>query len=282
MLNSKSVRHPNGLGNGSGLLGRYLMDSTGSDVMGYFPQLVDMPVHNEDGVGGMHIYIPWWLEKERNLGFARGYHMEVWGGHGMPGYGFGGGIERVNGKLSGGDRSRGGGGFGAQLKDDYRRLWGTFIGMSGRGEMVARYENYCEIDPNVVDKYGIPVLRFHVEWSDDELEQIRHFRETGNEILRASGGEPMWDTPSKEDGYGITAPGQIIHEVGTVRMGSNPRTSVLNAFCQAHEVKNLFVADAAPFVSQPHKNPTWTILALAMRTSEKIAEEVGKRNLGTA
>ena len=200
----------------------------------------------------------------------------------MPGYGFGGGIERVNGKLDGGDRSKGGGGYGAQLKDDYRRLWGSFIGMSGRGEMIARYENYCEIDPDVVDQYGIPVLRFNVEWSDEELEQIRHFRETGNEIIRASGGEPMWDTPSKEDGYGITAPGQIIHEVGTVRMGDNPRTSVLNANCQSHEVSNLFVADAAPFVSQAHKNPTWTILALAMRTSETIAEEVSRRNLGTA
>ncbi len=79
LLNSKSVRHPNGLGNSSDVVGRYLMDSTGSDVMGYFPQLVDMPVHNEDGVGGMHIYIPWWREKDRSLPFSRGYHIEKFG-----------------------------------------------------------------------------------------------------------------------------------------------------------------------------------------------------------
>ncbi|MCZ6704615.1 MAG: GMC family oxidoreductase [Bacteroidetes bacterium] len=282
LLNSKSVRHPNGLGNSSDVVGRYLMDSTGSDVMGYFPQLVDMPVHNEDGVGGMHIYIPWWREKDRSLPFSRGYHIEVWGGRGMPGYGFGGGIHRVNGKLNGGDRSRGGGGYGVQLKDDYRRLWGSFVGMSGRGEMIGRRENHCEIDPGVVDTYGIPVLRFNVSWSDEEILQIKHFQETGHELIRTMGGQPMWDIPSAEDGYGILAPGRIIHEVGTTRMGNDSNTSVLNSNCQSHEVNNLFVVDAGPFVSQPHKNPTWTILAMSMRTSEAIAAEVSKRNLGTA
>lgn len=282
MLNSKSTRHPNGIGNSSDVVGRYLMDSTGSDVMGFFPQLVDMPVHNEDGVGGMHIYIPWWLEKDRSLPFSRGYHIEVWGGRGMPGYGFGGGIHRLNGQLSGGDRSRGGGGYGPQLKDDYRRLWGAFVGMSGRGEMIARRENNCEIDPDMVDKYGIPVLKFNVTWGEEEYLQTKHFQETGHEIIRSMGGTPMWDIPSAEDGYGILAPGRIIHEVGTTRMGDDPRTSVLNSNCQSHEVKNLFVADAGPFVSQAHKNPTWTILAMSMRTSETIAAEVSKRNLSTA
>ena len=282
MMNSKSSRHPNGLSNSSDVLGKYLTDSTGGDVMGFFPQLVDSPAHNEDGVGGMHIYIPWWLEKDKTLGFSRGYHIETWGGKGMPGYGFGGGIQRTNGKLTGGDRSKGGGGYGLQLKDDYRRLWGAFIGMSGRGEMIARRENYCEIDPTVKDQYGIPVLRFNVKWSDDELLQMKHFQETGNEIIHKMGGVPLWDIPSKEDNYGITRPGQIIHEVGTTRMGSDPKNSVLNSNCQAHEASNVFVADAGPFVSQAHKNPTWTILALSMRTSEYIVTEVLKRNLPTA
>lgn len=283
MLNSKSGRHPNGLSNSSDTLGRYLTDSTGGDVMGFFPQLVDMPAHNEDGVGGMHVYIPWWLNKER-LPFARGYHMEIWGGRGMPGYGFMGGIERTNGMLTddGSARSHGGGGYGAVLKNDYRRLYGTFIGMSGRGEMIARFENRCEIDPSVQDKYGIPVLRFNVSWSDDEILQIKHFQETGREIIEAAGGISMWDMPGPENRFGITRPGQIIHEVGTARMGSDADTSVLNEYCQAHEAGNVFVTDAAPFVSQPHKNPTWTIMALAMRTCERIADEVGRRNLSTA
>jgi choline dehydrogenase-like flavoprotein len=154
--------------------------------------------------------------------------------------------------------------------------------MSGRGEMIARRENNCSIDPEVVDRFGIPVLKFDIRWSDEELEQVRHFQETGNEIIRAMGGESAWDIPSKEEGYGITRPGQIIHEVGTTRMGSDPKNSVLNDYCQSHEVRNVFVADAGPFVSQAHKNPTWSIMALSMRTSEYITEEVRKGNLGTA
>ncbi|MEQ9104783.1 MAG: GMC family oxidoreductase [Rhodothermales bacterium] len=279
LLNSVSHRFPNGLANSSDVVGRYLTDSTGGDAMGFFPQRVDQQAHNEDGVGGMHIYIPWWREKDRSLPFSRGYHIEVWGGRGMPGYGFGGGIHRINGKLQGGDRSRGGGGFGAQLKDDYRRTWGSFIGMSGRGEMIARYENRCSIDPDVVDQYGIPVLKFDVSWSDEELLQMKHFHETAHEIIHASGGEPVWDMPTAEDNWGITRPGQIIHEVGTTRMGNDARTSVLNANCQAHDVKNLFVADAGPFVSQAHKNPTWSILALSMRTSEYLIDEMKRGNL---
>jgi len=282
MLNSKSPRHPNGIGNSSGLVGRYLMDSTGSDAMAFVPQLVDHPMHNDDGVGGAHLYIPWWRDLDRSLPFARGYHMEMWGGRGMPGYGFGGGIQRLNGRLSGGDRTRGGGGYGVQLKDDYRRLWGSFLGLSGRGEMIARYDNYCAIDENVVDKYGIPVLKFDVTWSDEELLQMKHFHESAHEIFEAMGAEPMWGIPDRESGYGILAPGRIIHEVGTTRMGDQPQSSVVNEYCQSHDVDNLFVMDAGPFVSQADKNPTWTIMALAMRSSEHLVGEVLKRNLPTA
>lgn len=281
LLNSTSSQHPNGLANGSDIVGRYLTDSTGTSVMGLVPHLMNGIPHNEDGTGGMHIYIPWWLEKER-LPFARGYHFEAWGARAMPGYGFMSGIHTYNGLVSGPDgnpRSKGGGGYGQQLKDDYRRFYGSTIGLSGRGEMVARRENHCAIDPDVVDRYGIPVLRFNVRWSDDEYLQVKHMQETGREIIEALGGIPLGSMPSKEEGYGILAPGRIIHEVGTTRMGDDARTSVLNAYCQAHEVKNLFVADAGPFVSQAHKNPTWTILALAWRTSDYIVEEMRRNNL---
>ncbi|RMH63779.1 MAG: GMC family oxidoreductase [Bacteroidetes bacterium] len=276
LLNSTSARFPNGLANGSGTVGKYLMDSTGLDVAGFIPQLMDLPVYNEDGVGGMHVYVPWWLEKAK-LDFPRGYHIEIWGGRGMPSYGFGSGIHRINGLV--GDRPRGGGGYGTRLKDDYRRFWGSVVGFSGRGEMIARKENYCEIDPNVVDKYGIPVLRFNVTWSDHERRQARHMQQTFREIIEAMGGTVLTPEPTAEEDYGLLKPGRIIHEVGVTRMGNDPRTSVLNAMCQAHEVKNLFVADAGPFVSQAHKNPTWTILALAWRTSDYIAEELKRGSL---
>ena len=274
LLNSKSPRHPDGLANGSGVVGRYLMDSTGTDVSGFFPQLVDRPAYNEDGTGGAHIYIPWFGYNEKR-DFGRGYHFEVWGGRGQPGYGFMGGVHNYNGRINDArntPRVRGGGGYGADLKNDYRRFYGAFVGFSARGEMIARKENYCEIDPAVVDRYGIPVLRFNVQWSDEEYNQIRHAQIKGRELIEAMGGQVMGSMPTKERGYGITQPGEIIHEVGTVRMGDDPRTSALNRWCQAHEASNVFVADAAPFVSQAHKNTTWTILAMAWRTAEHIAE----------
>jgi choline dehydrogenase-like flavoprotein len=257
------------------------MDSTGASAAGFFPQLLDPVAHNEDGVGGAHIYIPWWLERERK-DFLRGYHIEIWGGRGMPRYGFLGGIHRINGLVpgSGGEaRARGGGGFGQQLKQDYRRLYGAVIGFDGRGEMIARRENRCTIDPEVVDRCGIPVLRFDVRWSAQEIRQVRHFHETARDIIEAMGGMPIDDMPSADDDFGITTPGRIIHEVGVTRMGADPRTSALNEYCQAHDVDNLFVADSGPFVSQAHKNPTWTIMALAMRTSEHIVEEGRRLNL---
>jgi len=257
------------------------MDSTGADAAGFFPQLMDMPPHNEDGVGGAHLYVPWWLA-EKKQDFRRGYHMELWGGRGMPGYGFGWNIHELNGRTTDADGSvkpRSGGGYVPNLKEDYRRYYGAVIGLSGRGEMIARKENYCEIDPGVVDKFGIPVLRFHASWSDEEYRQIKHFQTTARELIEAAGGTPLGEMPDKENGYGILAPGRIIHEVGVTRMGADPKSSVLNSNCQAHEVKNLFVADGGPFVSQAHKNPTWTILALAMRTSEYIADARNRLDL---
>ncbi len=279
MLNSTSPRHPNGLGNSSGTVGRFLMDSTGADAMGFLPSMMGLPPHNDDGVGGSHIYVPWWKNRDPKLDFARGYHIETWGGRGMPGYGFMGGIHRLNGRwnATGTARPQGGGGYGIDLKRDYRHLYGAMVGFSGRGEMIARYENHCAIDPGKVDRYGIPVLKFHVTWSDQELNQIRHFQETAYELLHALGAEPLWKMPGREDDWGITAPGQIIHEVGTARMGSDPRSSVVDSFGRSHDVRNLYVADASSFVSQADKNPTWTILALSMRTAEHIAAQA--RNL---
>jgi len=276
LLNSKSNDFPDGLANSSGTVGKYLMDTTGTSVAGLFPQMFDMPAHNEDGVGGMHMYVPWWLDNSK-LDFPRGYHIELWGGRGMPSYGFMNGIQRGNGLL--GDRPKGGGGYGKQLKEDYRRMYGSVIGFSGRGESIGFEDNYCEIDPNVVDEWGIPVLRFNYNWTDHEYRQVKHMQETFRNIIDEMGGHALWDMPSKEEGYGISNPGEIIHEVGVTRMGDDPDSSVLNKYCQAHDVDNLFVVDGGPFVSQPHKNPTWTILALSMRTSEYIADQRNKGNI---
>lgn len=279
LLNSKSSRYPNGLANASNVAGKYLHDSTGSAMGGFLPKLAGRKRYNEDGVGGMHVYTPWWLDNKK-LNFPRGYHIEYWGGLGMPGYGFGFGMQSVNGKYPGRDgNTKQAGGYGASLKDDYRYFYGTTFGMAGRGEAIAREDNYCEIDPNTVDKFGIPVLRFHYKWSDYEVQQARHMQETFEEIIHKMGAEITWGKSDASNQWGLEAPGRIIHEVGTTRMGNNPKNSVVNKFNQAHECKNLFIVDGGPFVSQADKNPTWTILALSMRASEYMIDEIKKQNL---
>ncbi len=279
LLNSKSATHPNGLSNSSNLVGKYLHDSTGASMGGVLPKLMGRKRYNEDGVGGLHVYTPWWLDNKK-LDFPRGYHIEYGGGMGMPGYGFGFGMQNLNGKFPGRNgETKAAGGYGASLKDDYRYFYGASFGMAGRGEAIAREDNYCEIDPTTVDKFGIPVLRFHYKWSDYEIKQAKHMKETFAEIIDRMGGVITWGKSGPENNYGLENPGNIIHEVGTTRMGNDPKKSVVNKFNQSHDAKNLFVVDGGPFVSQADKNPTWTIMALAIRASEYIVGELKKQNI---
>ncbi|MFN4084299.1 MAG: GMC oxidoreductase [Spirosomataceae bacterium] len=277
LLNSKSSRFPNGLANDSGVIGKYLNDSTGASRSAFIPSLMDRTRFNEDGVGGMHVYTPWWLDNAK-LDFPRGYHIEYSGGMKMPSYGFGMGLERINGTYAdkNGNKKRAGG-YGAGLKEDVRRTYGAIINMAGRGEPIPLESNYCEIDPNKVDQYGIPTLRFHYKWSEHEIKQAKHMQDTFEQIIHEMGGIPMGPKPDASTNYGLAKPGEIIHEIGTVRMGNDPKKSALNKYQQAHAVKNLFVVDAAPFVSQGDKNVTWTILASAWRTSDYIID-LKKRN----
>ena len=267
LLNSTSSSFPDGLANSSGTVGRYLTDSVGSDGVGYFSQLEKMPRHNHDGTGGMHLYIPWWKFDRKN-DFPRGYHIELGGGLHMPNVGMFDILCR---------REEG---YGASLKKRARETYGTTIHFAGRGEMVPNPDTYCEIDPDVVDEWGIPVLRFHFKWSEYELRQARDMQDTFRAIVETAGGEYL--TRTAIDGqypFGIHEGGKIIHEVGTARMGADPKTSVLNGFCQAHDVKNLFVTDGAPLVTNPDKNPTLTILALSWRASEYLLDQAKKGSL---
>ena len=278
LLNSKSAAHPGGLANSSGLVGRYLHDSTGASAWGFLPQLLDRKRYNEDGVGSVHIYSPWW-EDNKKLNFPRGYHIEYGSGMKMPGYGFLNWVPAAVAKIAGtSGELRDAGGYGAQLKQDYRRFYGASIGMAGRGTALARKDNYCEIDPTHLDKYGIPVLRFHYKWANEEIEQAKHMQDTFKSIMHEMGAVVLSGEQGPETKYGLEAPGVIIHEGGTTRMGNDPRQSVLNKWGQAHDCKNVYVVDAGPFVQQGDKNLTWTILALSMRTAEYILEEKKKLN----
>ena len=144
--------------------------------------------------------------------------------------------------------------------------------------MIPNEDSYCEIDPHVVDQWGIPVLRFHFKWSQDEILQAKHMQETFQQIIEAMGGT-VTHKSGPENNWGIARGGEIIHEVGATKMGSDPKTSVLNQYCQAWDVKNLFITDAAPFVSNADKNPTLSITALGWRTSDYIADQVKKLNV---
>jgi len=274
LLNSKSAQHPSGLGNSSGLVGRYVHDSTGASRAAFVPGLMNRKTnYNEDGVGGMHVYTPWWLDNKK-LDFPRGYHIEVWGGMGMPSYGFGFNPNDLNKHFN-----LPVGGYGNGLRDDVKKYYGSIVGFGGRGESIPQYNNYCEIDESTVDEWGIPVLKFNYQWTDYEKKQVKHMHNTFEELFDAMGAIPLGEKPGADQDYGIAAPGLIIHEVGTTRMGENKKKSVTNEFQQLHDADNVFIADAGPFVSQADKNPTWTILALSWRMSDYIIQEIKKQNI---
>ncbi|MCC7237870.1 MAG: GMC family oxidoreductase [Bryobacterales bacterium] len=267
LLNSRSPRHPNGLSNASGVVGRYLTDTVGYGLSGRIPYFAGMPRYNADGYGGGHLYMPWWELEKKNKEFPRGYHIEIGGGYGMP----------TVGSTHGSCRRHEG--YGEELKKKIIADYGVTVGFSGRGEMIPNQDTYCEIDPNVADRWGIPVLRFHFQWSDHERKMVKHMHQTFTALIERMGGTVSGLRNPEREGDGISVGGSIIHELGTVRMGNDRNTSALNKYCQSHEVNNLFVADAAPFVSNPDKNPTLTINAMAWRTSEYLAEEMRKGNV---
>jgi choline dehydrogenase-like flavoprotein len=144
--------------------------------------------------------------------------------------------------------------------------------------MIPNADSFCDLDPNVKDKWGIPVLRFHWKWSEHETRQAAHMQKTFADLITAMGGKPT-STIHTDGAQAIAAGGEIIHEVGTVRMGNDARTSVLDRWSRTHEVKNLYVADGAAFVSNADKNPTLSILALAWRASDHLMGEMKRRNI---
>jgi choline dehydrogenase-like flavoprotein len=259
LLNSKSRQHPKGLGNSSGVLGHYLVDHFGGvGASANFPVLAGRESVNEDGKSS-GVFIPRFrnLNKEtRHPKFLRGYGFECWTAMGM------------------GAGGKGTPGFGKEFKKTVRRWYGTSAYFATRAAMLSRFENFAEIDPDgVVDAWGIPVLKIHIQHSDNEREMAKDALETSEEILRAAGAENI------NAGGEISAPGKIIHELGTARMGNDPKTSVLNKYNQLHDVKNVFVTDGAAFVNSANQNPTLTILALTIRACEYLADELKRGNL---
>jgi len=264
-LETSRILLNSGVANSSGQVGRNLMDSVGTTLGAHIPALENAPILNEDGAGGLHVYSPWWgVHDHAKLGFARGYHIEMGGGRQMPQLKDFAILDKVAPGV-----------YGRKLKEEARRYYGSNFSFAGRGEMIPNKDCYAELDPKVVDQWGIPVLRFHWKWSEHEIKQAEHMQQTFAELLEGMGGKA---TP-KSGRDAIQRPGEIIHEVGTARMGSKAADSVTNQYCQTWDVKNLFLMDGAVMPSNPDKNPTLTILALAWRSSEWLMEEMKSGNV---
>jgi len=266
LLNSKSALFPNGLANSSGQVGKNLTDSVGSNLSGHIPAMENLPPYNEDGAGGNHVYAPWWIYKDQEkLGFARGYHIEIDGGRSsMPNMGSFGVLDREAPAL-----------YGKKLHEEARRYFGAGIGFAGRGEMIPNEHCYTELDPSRVDQWGIPILRFHWKWSEHEINQVTHMQNTFAEMIESMGGKAS----PQPGNVAIKKPGEIIHEAGTCMMGSDAKTSVVNSFGQTWDVKNLICMDGSVLPSNPDKNLTLSVMALAWRSAEYLTQEMKRGNI---
>ena len=252
LLNSKTPRFPTGLANSSGALGKNLMDHImGGGAGGTIPGMEDHAVHGHRPNG---IYVP----RFRNV---KASHPDL-----LRGYGFQGGADRA-----GWGRMASQPGFGVELKKGLHTPGPWHFSFYGFGECLPRPTNYVELDSEKVDAWGIPALRIHCTWSDNERKLLHDMSVTGAEMLEAAGARDIH--PFTDD----NPPGLTIHEMGTARMGRDPKTSVLNAHNQCHDVKNLFVTDGACMASTACQNPSITYMALTARAAA-YAVEAMKRN----
>jgi choline dehydrogenase-like flavoprotein len=257
LLLSKSANHPHGLANSSDVVGRYFCEHImGPGASGMMPMLRGAEITDDDG-RPQSTYIA----RFRNI---TDKHPEF-----IRGYGFQGG----SGSAEYPSHAHQTPGFGSALKKTVRANHPAVISYGAFGEVLARRENQVELDSLVNDAWGIPVLRFNYRFGDNEMKMVVDMAETAEEMLRAAGAEDIRvrREPLTE--------GWSIHELGTARMGTDPRTSVTNPFGQTHDVQNLFIADGSVFVSASCQNPTWTILALAWRSMDFLKEEMRRGNV---
>lgn len=259
LLLSKSPSFPNGIGNSSGLVGQNFLEHLDAMAEGYVPALSFAEPYAGDGIGGSHIIIPWfgYFRPNEKRNFLRGFLIEP--------------SNRIRMRPERNPKNMPG--FGSALKKEVRRWAGTRVRLAAHGEMLASPSKFVALDANVKDKWGIPVLKIHQQLSDNDREMFKYLRQTFEELLATLKAVDV-RLPSQPD-----EPGHSIHEMGTVHMGSDAKTSVLNGFNQSWDVKNLFVVDASSFASGTHKNPTLTIVALAWRAAEFALSEMKKGNL---
>lgn len=249
---------PDGLGNSSGVLGHYLMDQVaGAGVAGIFPQLRNAPARNDDGKASGAFIARFRNVKDKHPKFTRGYCMSMSGGRQRsPSF-------AVRAK-----------GYGQALKESIRADYPAQarIYMSA-GDMLPEFKNHVALDPEVRDKWGIPALRISCEWGENEHAIWKDGNEMMQEIFHEAGGKEARVSSR------ISTPGGLIHEVGTCRMGDDPKTSVLDPYCRMHDVPNVYVFSGGPFVTTGTYHPTLTMMALTVRGCENLVERTKRREV---
>jgi choline dehydrogenase-like flavoprotein len=261
LLNSRSERHPNGIGNGSDVVGRYLCEQVRINVQAFLPDLYGRPRQPDRGIGGEHIYMPRFNHRtDRKRDYLRGFGVQFWGT---------GSHDDTPAKMAAHVP-----GFGAALKGEIKRRAPAWVEIHPFGEVLPYPHNRITVDERRTDRHGVPLLRIDYRRGENERKMVEHMGDTVEELVQAAGGVLVGYRRGETDKNG-----SAIHEHGTCRMGADPRRSALNAWNQMHEVKNLFVVDGSAFTTATEKNPTLTILALAWRATDYLAEELRKGNL---
>jgi choline dehydrogenase-like flavoprotein len=259
LLNSTSTVYPNGIGNSSDTIGRYLCEQIRFHMYGFVPELMGGEVHDDSGIGGEHIYLPRFNHRDgRKRDYIRGFGMQFWG--------CGAQTDLNYAKLLPG--------FGVDFKKSVKRRYPALVALHPYGETLGRAENRITVDKENVDTYGVPRLRIDYKIGDNERKMATEMYDTAEQILHSAKAEIL----PHEKGW-LDSAGSAIHEHGTCRMGDDPKKSALNGFNQMHEVKNLFVVDGSSFTTASEKNPTLTILALSWRASDYLAGEMQRGNL---
>ena len=261
LLNSKSERYPNGLGNSNDVIGRYLCEQIRIHVKGYLPDLFGTPRKNDLGIGGEHVYMPRFNHRDgHRRDYLRGFGSQFWN-TGCSSNGVGHFANNLPG-------------FGVSLKRDIKRRYPSWFEMHPYGEVLPYAHNRVTVDEENTDRYGVPLMKIDYTIGENERKMAEHMYDTAEEILRAAKAELVTFKRGELDRLG-----SAIHEHGTVRMGADPKRSALNAFNQMHEVKNVFVVDGSAFTTASEKNPTLTILALSWRATDHLAGEIKRGNL---
>ena len=253
LLMSTSSRFPQGLANSSGFVGKNLVSEHYDGAVGYLEKLLGAKVLNEDGAGE-HGEIQNVYYDHPSKNFARGYMIDLQSGPVQEPH-FAAEVP----------------GFGPKYREEVRRIYPAMVYLGAHGEMLANDRSYVDLDPEAQDEFGLPKARMHLEWGENELAMVRDEREKCRAIIEAAGGKVLG---FRREGPKPHFDGENL--VGTVRMGNDPRRSVLNRYNRAHDVKNLWVLDGASFTSYSEKNPTLTVMAVAIRASDYLAEALRK------